>query len=79
VTKSDLISNPGTIARSGTRQFMEAVQQSAHIRLMGHFGVGFSVAFLVVATLHHNNDDQSLWKSEAGQNFSIRATRPVRI
>jgi HSP90 family molecular chaperone len=49
------------MARSGTRQFMQAIQEDAHVRLMGHFGIGLFSVFLVadraVATSHYNNAD----------------------
>ncbi|XP_056455210.1 endoplasmin-like [Gadus chalcogrammus] len=79
MTKDDLVKNLGTIAKSGTSEFLnqmneaQVADQSTN-ELIGQFGVGFYSAFLVadkvIVTTKHNNGTQHIWESDSNE-FSV--------
>ena len=76
MNRSDLVNNLGTIARSGTAQFIKEASKTKDLSLIGQFGVGFYSAFMVatdleVVTRKAGEKKLWIWKSDGESNFTI--------
>ena len=76
MNKKDLVNNLGTIARSGTAQFIKEATETKDLSLIGQFGVGFYSAFMVasdlkVVTRKAGENKLWIWKSDGESNFTI--------
>ncbi len=79
------VENLGTIAKSGTRAFLESLQSKERPELIGQFGVGFYSAFMVadrvtvVSRLAGDPPDQGVrWESDGQGDFTVESVRKDR-
>merc|ERR1711998_693903 len=74
MTKDDLINNLGTIAKSGTKSFIEKIK-SKEVDQIGQFGVGFYSSFLVADNVKlytkNTNDKEYIWESTSNKTYTI--------
>ena len=80
MTREDLVNNLGTIAKSGTRQFIEHIKEQNKsnensLEQIGQFGVGFYSSFLVADNVKiytkHNNEKELIWESTSDESYTI--------
>ena len=79
MNKEDLINHLGTIARSGSSEFMKNLtgDKQKDMALIGQFGVGFYASFMVadkvtVRTKKAGDETGWIWESEGAGSFTIR-------
>ncbi|MBW8857768.1 MAG: molecular chaperone HtpG, partial [Bradyrhizobium sp.] len=77
MTEQELVDNLGTIARSGTKAFVQSLAEAKEgMGLIGKFGVGFYAAFMVAAKIEvtsrrAGSDETWVWRSEGGAGFAL--------
>lgn len=86
MTSEELAQNLGTIAHSGSKQFLESVKKGASINenLIGQFGVGFYSVFMAAERVEvnthswHEDGEDLLWKSDGSGTYEIQKVKGNR-
>jgi len=79
MTHDEVVENIGTIARSGSKAFIEGIKNKDEVDLIGKFGVGFYSAFMVaervtLTTRPAGTMDATRWESEADGTYTLEST-----
>jgi molecular chaperone HtpG len=85
MSRDELVENLGTIAKSGTKAFVDQISQTENeASLIGQFGVGFYSAFMVadridVASRRAGNDEVWVWQSTGDAGFHVEPAAADQI
>ena len=79
MSKKDLISNLGTIARSGSKEFLKKIKEKNDLDIIGQFGVGFYSAFMVGKRIEvltkKEGEEAYLFVSDGADSYSIEEAK----
>jgi len=82
MTRDELVANLGSIAKSGTSEFLQKAAQSGNLQVIGQFGVGFYSSFLVsdkvTVVSKSNQDDQYIWESTLDDSAAYTVVKDPR-
>ena len=79
MSKDEMIENLGTIAKSGSLGFKQAMEKNEDIDIIGQFGVGFYSAFMVASSItviskKYGEDKAWKWVSDGADGYTIEET-----